>query len=309
VNSFFATEELARAPRRRDTLLELIGHTPLVRLRHVTAGLPDGVEVWGKLEFLNPGGSVKDRPARQIMTSALERGDLKGKTLIDATSGNTGIAYAMLGAALGVPVALVMPENVSDARKRIIGTYGAKIVYSSPLEGSDGAIRMVREIVAEHPDTYYYANQYANPDNPLAHQRTTAPEIWEQTDGRVTHFIAATGTSGTIMGTSRGLKAKNPDIQCHGCQPDDSFHGLEGLKHMATSIVPPIYGEDELDGVRWLETEAGWEMAERLAAEEGIPAGNSAGANVVAALDLAREIEKGVIVTIICDNADRYLGE
>ncbi len=310
MSGFFATEELARRPRRRDSLVELIGHTPLVRLRHVTVGLPSSVEVWAKLEFMNPGGSIKDRPARQIVTEALDSGALtREKTLIDATSGNTGIAYAMLGAALDIDVVLVMPENVSEARKNIVETYGARIVYSSPLEGSDGAIRMVRELVANEPDRYFYADQYSNPANPRAHETTTAPEIWEQTRGRVTHFVAATGTSGTIMGTTRGLKRFNEEIWCVGCQPEDSFHGLEGLKHMPSSIVPKIYDESILDEVRWLETEAGWDMAERLAAEEGIPAGNSAGANVVAALELGATLESGVIVTIICDNADRYLGE
>jgi cysteine synthase B len=298
-------------PLRYDSILDLVGNTPMVRLRSVAEDLPDSVEIWAKLELMNPGGSVKDRPARQILRDALERGDLgDGQTLIDATSGNTGIAYAMLGAALNVPVTLVMPGNVSPARKRIVEAYGANIIYSSPLEGSDGAIRMVREIVADDDEgRYWYANQYGNPSNPRAHETTTAVEIWEQTDGRVTHFIASTGTSGTIMGTGRGLKAHNDEIQVIGCQPSDSFHGLEGLKHMASSIQPEIYVPDELDDTMFCDTDDGWEMAERLAAEEGIPAGNSAGANVWAALELARSLERGVVVTIICDHADRYLGE
>lgn len=308
--SFFASHDLGRKPRRRDSLLELIGHTPLVQLNRVTVGLPGDVEVWAKLELMNPGGSVKDRPARQIITEALESGELdESMTLIDATSGNTGIAYAMIGSALDIEVELVMPANVSDARKRIVETFGARITYSSPMEGSDGAIRMVRDIVAKDPERYFYADQYSNPANPRAHETTTAPEIWYQTGGAVTHFIAATGTSGTVMGTNRGLKAFNPDIEVYGAQPADSFHGLEGLKHMPSSIEPDIYSEDELDGVLWLETESGWEMAERLADEEGILAGNSAGANVVAALELARTLKSGVVVTIICDSADRYLGE
>jgi cysteine synthase B len=298
-------------PLRYDSIIDLVGNTPIVRLRAITTDLPPDVEVWAKLEYMNPGGSVKDRPARQILQDALERGDLDdGKTLIDATSGNTGIAYAMLGAALQVPITLVMPENASSSRKRIVEAYGANIIYSSPLEGSDGAIRKVREIVADdEAGKYWYANQYWNPSNPAAHEKTTAAEIWEQTDGRVTHFVASTGTSGTVMGTGRGLKAHRSDIQVIGCQPSDSFHGLEGLKHMESSIEPGIYNEDELDQILWCDTEDGWDMAERLAHEEGLAAGNSSGANVWAALQVARTLESGVVVTIISDHADRYLGD
>jgi S-sulfo-L-cysteine synthase (O-acetyl-L-serine-dependent) len=296
---------------RHEDLLDLVGRTPLVRLRRVVAGLPDAVEVWVKLESLNPGGSVKDRPARQILRDAIARGDLgNGQILIDATSGNTGIAYAMLGAALGVEVHLVMPANVSQQRKHIVETFGAKVIFSDPMDGSDGAIRLVRQIVADDTQgRYFYANQYGNPSNPRAHELTTAPEIWEQTQGRVTHFLASTGTSGTIMGTGRGLKGFNPGVRVIGCQPSDAFHGLEGLKYMPTSIVPAIYNESELDDVMYIETEDGWDMAERLAKEEGIAAGNSAGANVWAALKVARELDQGVVVTVICDHADRYFGE
>ncbi|MBA2665101.1 MAG: cysteine synthase family protein [Bradymonadaceae bacterium] len=277
----------------------------------MSAHLPKSVEVWVKLESMNPGGSVKDRPARQIITEAIERGDLgDGKILIDATSGNTGIAYAMIGAAMGIEVHLVMPGNVSAQRKHIVETYGAKIIYSDPMDGSDGAIRLVRDIVAaDSANRYYYANQYGNPSNPRAHELTTAPEIWQQTAGRITHFLASTGTSGTIMGTGRGLKGFNRDVRVIGCQPSDAFHGLEGLKHMPTSIVPAIYKQDELDEVMFIETEDGWDTAERLAKEEGIGAGNSAGANVYAALKIARTLESGVLVTVICDHADRYFGE
>ncbi len=298
------------APAPRESLLEMIGNTPMVKLEHVTSHLPDTVEVWVKLEFLNPGGSVKDRPARQIILSALESGALtEDKTLIDSTSGNTGIAYAMIGAAVGVNVALVMPENVSPARKHIVTTYGAEIIYSDPMEGSDGAQRLCKEIVDNDTDgKYFYANQYGNPNNPQAHINTTAPEIWEQTDGRVTHFVASTGTSGTIMGVTRGLHRFNADIQTFGAQPSDAFHGLEGLKHMPTAIVPEIYDEDRLSGVIYVDTEDGWDMAEKLARQEGIAAGNSAGANVWAALKIAEDLEEGVIVTVICDHADRYLG-
>lgn len=298
-------------PIRYESILELVGNTPIVRLRSVAEDLPDDVEVWAKLEFMNPGGSVKDRPARRIILDALERGDLgNGRGLIDATSGNTGIAYAMIGAAVGVDVTLVMPENVSPSRKRIVETYGAKIIFSSPMEGSDGAIRKAREVVeSDDQGRYWYADQYCNPSNPAAHEATTAPEIWEQTSGRVTHFVASTGTSGTLMGTGRGLRSKNPDVRVIGCQPADAFHGLEGLKHMESSIEPGIYDSDELDDILFCDTDVGWDMAERLALEEGLAAGNSAGANVWAALEVARQLESGVVVTIICDHADRYLGE
>ncbi len=296
-------------PLLRESLLEMIGNTPMVRLRHVTSELPDAVEVWVKLEYMNPGGSVKDRPARQIILDALADNKLgDGQTLIDATSGNTGIAYAMLGAALGIPVELVMPGNVSEQRKHIIRTYGATITFSDPMAGSDGAITLVREMLeADEAGAYFYADQYSNDSNPMAHTLTTAPEIWEQTQGRVTHFVTCTGTSGTIMGTCRGLKSRAQTIQVIGGQPADAFHGLEGLKHMPSSIVPGIYHEEELDGIRWIETEAGWDMAERLAAEEGILTGNSGGANVVAAMKVAREFDEGVVVTIACDHADRYI--
>ena len=298
-------------PQRREGLLEMIGNTPLLRLRRVTAGLAEGVEVWVKLESMNPGGSVKDRPARQIILDALERGDLgAGKILMDATSGNTGIAYSMLGAALGIEVHLVMPENVSPQRKQIIEVYGAKIIYSDPMEGSDGAIRLAHRLLEEDQEgRYYYADQYSNPSNPKAHELTTAQEIWEQTSGRVTHFVTCTGTSGTVMGTGRGLKALNPGVQVIGGQPSDSFHGLEGLKHMPSSIKPAIYDQESLDGVLWIDTEDGWDMAEELARVEGVACGNSAGANVVAALKVASGLSEGVVVTVICDHADRYFGE
>lgn len=298
-------------PRRHEGLLELIGDTPLVQLSSVTKDIAGAVEVWVKLENMNPGGSVKDRPARQIFYDALQRGDLgDGQTLIDATSGNTGIAYAMIGAALGIDVVLVMPTNVSPQRKQIIEAYGAEIVYSDPMEGSDGAIRLVRQMVDDDDDgKYYYADQYRNPSNVRAHEMTTAPEIWEQTGGRITHFVACTGTSGTVMGTGRGLKAQNSEIQVVGGQPSDSFHGLEGLKHMPTSIKPGIYAEEELDNIRWVDTDEAWDMSEALARQEGIACGYSSGANVVAALQVAQALEQGVVVTVICDHADRYMGE
>ncbi len=296
---------------RRESALEMVGDTPLVRLEHVTEHLSDEVEVWAKLEFMNPGGSVKDRPARQIILDALEAGDLgDGQTLIDSTSGNTGIAYAMIGAAVGVDVTLVMPENVSPARKHIVRTYGADIIFSDPMEGSDGAIRKVRELVDnDDDDAYFYADQYSNPSNPRAHQLTTAPEIWEQTEGRITHFVTATGTSGTIMGVARGLREFDASIEVIGVQPDDAFHGLEGLKHMPSAIVPDLYDESLLDDVRFVSTDSSWDMADRLAREEGIPVGYSAAANVLEAVRVAEELDEGVVVTIICDHADRYFEE
>lgn len=297
-------------PRRIEGILELIGDTPLVRLDEVAEGLADDVQLWVKLENMNPGGSVKDRPARRIFLDALESGELgDGQTLIDATSGNTGIAYAMIGAALGVDVELVMPENVSPQRKQIVRAYGADIVFSDPMEGSDGAIRLVRQMVEEQGERYFYADQYRNPSNPRAHELTTAPEIWEQTAGRITHFVACTGTSGTIMGTGRGLRDKNPDIRVIGGQPSDGFHGLEGLKHMPSSIEPDIYDEDQLDDILWLDTDESWDMADQLARREGIACGYSSGANVLAALKVAEQLDSGVVVTVICDHADRYFGE
>jgi S-sulfo-L-cysteine synthase (O-acetyl-L-serine-dependent) len=238
----------------------------------------------------------------------LERGLLvPGKTIIDSTSGNTGIALAMVGAALGYPVELVMPSNVSAERKKVVAAFGAKVIYSDPLEGSDGAIRLCRKILAENPDRYFKPDQYNNPANPLAHYETTGPEIWSQTEGRVTHFIAAIGTSGTIMGTGRFLKEKNPAIQIVAAEPEDAFHGLEGLKHMASSIVPGIYREPELDLKLGIGTEEAYNMVYRLGREEGLLLGQSSGAAHVAALEVARTLERGVIVVLFPDFGDRYL--
>jgi cysteine synthase B len=291
-----------------DSLAQAVGDTPLVRLRSLERG---GVEIWAKLEWFNPGGSVKDRAARQIVREALERGDLPGRTLIDSTSGNTGIAYAWLGAALGARVALVMPENVSDARKRIARSFGAQVIFSDPLEQSDGAIRLARELVKEEPDRWFYADQYSNEANPRAHEATTAGEIWEATSGRVTHLVAGIGTGGTIMGTCRGLKARSSRVRCIAVEPAEPMHGLEGLKHMALSIVPRIYREEELDRKLSIETDEGWDMAERLIRDEGLLAGHSAGAAAAGAVQIARELEAagetGMIVTLFPDRADRYL--
>ena len=294
--------------QHHDSLLDLVGNTPLYRLREVTRDLPPEVEVFAKLEFFNPGGSVKDRPARQMLLDAMARGDLRpGSRIIDSTSGNTGVAYAMLGAALGLEVHLVMPSNVSEARKDIVTAYGAQVHYSDPLEGSDGAIRMAKQMVEESPGTFYYPDQYANRSNPKAHELTTAPEIWRDTEGRVTHFVAGLGTTGTVTGTSRGLKRFRSDIEVIAVEPDQAFHGLEGLKHLASSLVPPIYDAAAHDEKMPVATEDGWDMAERLAREEGLAVGYSSGAAVVGALTVAKRLDRGVIVCILCDHADRYI--
>jgi cysteine synthase B len=289
-----------------DSLTQAVGNTPLIRLRSLE---PPGVEIHAKLEWFNPGGSVKDRAALRILEEALP--NLRGRTLIDSTSGNTGIAYAWIGAALKVPVALVMPENVSDARKRITRHFGAQIIYSDPLEQSDGAIRLARKLVAEEPDRWFYADQYSNDANPRAHELGTAKEIWEQTGGRVTHAVLGIGTGGTIMGTCRGLKARKRDVQVIAVEPAESLHGLEGLKHMPSSILPRIYKEEELDRKLSVPTDAGWDMAERLIRDEALFAGHSSGAAAAGAVQIARELSEkgkgGVVVTLFPDRADRYL--
>lgn len=300
--------------RRLETIAEAVGNTPLVRLRKVTAHVPD-VEVYAKLEFCNPGGSVKDRAALRMMQDALADGRLaRDKILIDSTSGNTGVAYSIFGAALGIKVRLVMPSNVSKARKDISHAFGTEIIYSDPLEGSDGAIHLVRKIVAEDPDKYFYPDQYSNPSNPLAHYHGTGKEILEAVGDRITHFVAGVGTTGTMMGTTRRLKEHiRPDgskIRCIAIQPDDAMHGLEGLKHLATSLVPPIYDPKVPDETRFISTEDGWDMADALARKEGLHVGHSSGAHVFAAVKLAEELtqkgEKGCIVAIVCDRGDRY---
>lgn len=295
---------------RVDGVSELVGNTPLVRLHHIERDCP-GVELWAKCEFCNPAGSVKDRAALRIVREALASGALRpGMRLLDSTSGNTGIAYAMVGAALGVPVTLVMPENVSAPRKQVSGAYGVEVVYSSEMEGSDGAIVLAKRLVAERPGRYYYADQYSNPNNPLAHYHTTAPEIWAQTGGRITHFVTGIGTSGTVVGTSRRLHEYSAEIRCVAIQPDDSLHGLEGMKHLPSSIVPAIYDPSVLDDTIWMPTDEGWDMSERLAHEEGLFVGHSSGGNVAGALRVARELSaagrRGVVVTVLCDRGDRY---
>ncbi len=296
------------------SLIERIGNTPLLRLDALTADLP-GVALLGKAEWYNPGGSVKDRAAANIVAEARRRGELgPGKMLLDATSGNTGIAYAMLGAAEGFPVTLCMPENVSRERKQILQGYGANILYTDPADGSDGAIRMARELAAKHPEQYFYADQYSNEANWRAHYQGTANEIWQQTQGRVTHFVAMLGTSGTFVGTTRRLKELNPAVQCISLQPDSSFHGIEGAKHMASAIVPKIYDPQLADENLEIATEDAYAMARRLSRTAGLLVGISAAAAVVGCLKIARDLplkkgKEAVVVTILCDSGDKYLSE
>ena len=298
-------------PLRAPSVLDLIGRTPLLRLSRVTRGIvSERVRVFAKLEGFNPGGSVKDRPALRMIQEGLRTGALRpGRTIIDSTSGNTGIALAMIGAALRYPVELVMPSNVSAERKKVITAYGARIIYSDPLEGSDGAIRLCRHILAEDPERkrYFKPDQYNNEANPLAHYESTGPEIWKQTGGAVTHFVAAIGTSGTVMGTGRYLKERRADIQIVAVEPDDAWHGLEGLKHMASSIVPGIYHEARLDRKVSVSTEAAYDMVYRIAETEGLLVGQSSGAALVGALEVARELDEGTVVLIFCDWGERYL--
>jgi len=291
------------------SLLAQIGNTPLVFLPRLSAATP-GVDIYVKDESRNPGGSVKDRPALNMVLDGERRGLLTpDKTILDATSGNTGIAYAMIGAAKGYKIKLCLPANASHERKRILKAYGAEIVFTDPGEGSDGAIRKCREVYKANPNAYFYPDQYNNPANWQAHFDGTAPEILRQTNRRITHFVAALGTSGTCMGVTKRLRQDAPEVKCYSAQPASGFHGLEGLKHMPTAIVPGIYDESLTDGNLWIETEDAYSMVRRLAREEGMLVGISTGANVVAALQIAQQVKDGVIVTIACDGADKYLSE
>ncbi|MFI5366727.1 MAG: PLP-dependent cysteine synthase family protein [Candidatus Binatia bacterium] len=295
-------------PERADSILDLVGNTPLIEINRLRQGVSPRVRILAKLEGFNPGGSVKDRPAVWMVREGLRSGKLRpGKTILDSTSGNTGIALALAGAVLGYPVELVMPANVSIERKKIVRAYGAKVTFSDPLEGSDGAIRLCRTLLAANPEQYFKPDQYFNPVNPLAHYESTGPEIWAATHGTVTHFIAGIGTGGTIMGTGRYLKERNPAVQIIAVEPDDAWHGLEGLKHMASSIVPGIYHEEQLDRKISAATDAAYETVYRLGSEEGLVVGQSAGAAMSTALQVARELDAGVIVVIFPDFGDRYL--
>ena len=293
-----------------DDVTQTIGRTPVVRIQRLA---PSHVKMYVKLEAANPGGSVKDRAAANIVAEATRLGKFgPGKILLDSTSGNTGIAYAMIGAAQGFPVTLCMPENVSIERKRILQAYGANIIYTDPAEGSDGAIRYARELYAGDPDKYFYADQYSNDANWRAHYIGTANEIWQQTQGRVTHFVSMLGTSGTFVGTTRRLKELNPRVQCISLQPDSAFHGIEGAKHMESAIVPKIYDAELADENIEISTEASYKMVKRMAREEGLLVGISSGAAVVGCMEVASRLKKGqpaVIVTVLCDSGDKYLSE
>jgi cysteine synthase B len=294
-------------PAVQDSITRLVGNTPLVRVRLFEEWRPN-LEVYAKAEWFNPGGSVKDRAALAMIEDGERTGALtRDKILVDSTSGNTGIAYALVGAAKGYRVRLVMPANVSAERKQLITAFGAEAVYSDPLEGSDGAIRVVRALVAEDPERYFYPDQYNNPANPLAHYLGTGREILEQTAGRVTHFVAGLGTTGTFTGTARRLKEHDPSIRTIAVQPDDAFHGLEGLKHLPTAIVPGIWDETQADEVWGAPTEPAYELARTLARQEGLLVGHSCGAALWAVERLAEEVERGVVVTVFPDSGDRYL--
>jgi cysteine synthase B len=311
-DSRFEREAARGAPVLGQRTLERVGNTPLLRLERVARDLPN-IQLLAKAEWMNPGGSVKDRAASNIVAEARAAGRLgPGKILLDSTSGNTGIAYAMIGAAQGFPVTLCMPENASPERKHILRAYGANIIYTDPADGSDGAIRKARELYAAEPDKYFYADQYSNDANWRAHYLGTANEIWQQTEGRITHFVAMLGTSGTFVGTARRLNELNRQIRCISLQPDSAFHGIEGAKHMATAIVPKIYEASLADEDIGISTEDAHAMVRRLAREEGLLVGISAGAAVVGCLQVARSLgkdEQAVFVTILPDSGDKYLSE
>jgi cysteine synthase B len=298
--------------RTGKSVLELIGNTPLLRLARVGSEFPN-VEFYAKAEWCNPGGSVKDRPALSMIQAGLASGTLRpGKIIIDATSGNTGIAYAMIGAALGYGVKLCLPDSASHERKRILTALGAELVITSGDEGTDGAIRRVHEIVAAEPEKYFYPDQYSNPANWQAHYRTTAKEIWEQTSARITHFVAALGTSGTFVGTARRLKELNPSIRCISLQPDAAFHGLEGWKHMRTALRPAIYDDTLADENLEVATEGAYRLVKRMAREEGLLVSPSAGAALLGCFQVAKGLardERAVIVTVFADSASKYLTE
>lgn len=305
-------EKAFRAKEIEKGFLEAaIGNTPLIRLRQVAGKLPDNVDVYAKAEFLNPGGSVKDRPALAMILAGEKSGELtREKTIIDATSGNTGIAYAMLASARGYAVKLVLPANASEARKKILRRYGAEIMETDPLGGTDTAQLVARDLAAKYPDKYFYPDQYNNEANWKAHFATTAPEIWWQTNSRVSHFVAGLGTTGTFMGTARRLREFNPRLLAVSVQPESPLHGLEGLKHLGTAIVPGIYDAKLADEDMAVSTEDAQAMTRRLAREEGLFVGPSSGANVHAAIEVARQIDGGgVVVTILCDGGGKYLNE
>ena len=306
--SLARNKSLDNSLKRAESVIDLVGNTPLIKLTHLTEGISPGVEVYAKAEWFNPGGSVKDRPALWMIRDGINSGQLThDKILMDSSSGNTAIAYAMFGAALGYKVELVTPMNMNIERKKTLTAFGSKIIYSDPLEGSDGAIRLARKLKAENPDKYFMPDQYNNPANPESHYETTAPEIWDQTDGRVTHFLAGLGTSGTFMGTSRRLKELNPNIKTISIEPAESLHGLEGMKHMPSSIIPGIYDFTKADELVRVSTEDAYDTMKDLLKKECIFVGHSGGAAAYAAIECAKTLEEGVIVTVFPDGGYRYL--
>jgi cysteine synthase B len=309
----YNSEDETEEPIEQTTtsVIEMVGNTPLVRLERIEPSLSPGVQVFAKAEWYNPGGSVKDRPALWMIRDGERRGLLRpGMRIADATSGNTGIAYATIGAALGYGVTLAMPANVSIERKNTLRALGAELILTDPAEGVDLSIRTIRDLVSRDPERFFYPDQYNNPANPRAHYETTGHEIWRQTGGQITHFVAALGTSGTFMGTSRRLRAYNPDIALFAVQPDSPYHALEGVKHMeSTSLVPGIYDATLPGGVISIDSEQAMATTRCLARTEGLMVGISAGANVAAALQVARRLTEGVVVTILCDSAARYLSD
>lgn len=299
-----------KAIERSGHILNQVGNTPLIRLEQLSQEEAPNVELYAKAEWFNPGGSVKDRPALNIIQQALIQSQLNSeKTILDATSGNTGIALAMIGSALRFSVKLCLPKNASPERKQILHAYGAELILTDPLKGSDGAIEKAQEIFNEDPSAYYYVDQYNNENNWKAHYQTTGPEIWNQTKKRITHFVSGLGTTGTIVGVGRFLKEMNPKTQIIAMQPDSPFHGLEGLKHLETAIVPGIWDASVPDEQIQVSTEEAYEWTKRLAQKEGIFVGISSGANLAAALRVAKKLKKGVMVTVFCDSGDKYLSE
>jgi cysteine synthase B len=294
--------------KRVESVIDLIGNTPLIKLKNITQSLNPNIELYAKAEWFNPGGSVKDRPALWMILDGIRQGNLTPeKIIMDSSSGNTAIAYAMIGTALGYKVELVTPENMNIERKRTLEAFGAKMIFSDALESSDGAIKLARKLKAKNPDKYFMPDQYNNPANPRSHYETTAPEIYQQTQGRITHFLAGIGTSGTLMGTGKRLKELNPDIKVIAIEPAESLHGLEGLKHMASSIVPAIYDSNFPDEIIHVTTDDSYRVMKELLKKEGIFVGHSSGAAVYGALEYAKKLKEGVLVTVLPDGGYRYL--